>query len=192
MTPVVAANATDEQLMRRVQSDDPDAFAQLFDRHAGRALRVAGFICRDRGHAEDAVQEAFLAMWRCRADFRPQTGSFQAWSMKVVRHRAVDSVRRATAARRPQQAVGVDAEAESQAPEQTSPEAQAIRRSEGEAVRASLSLLPEDQAEVIALAYFGELTHTEIATQLELPAGTVKGRMRLWLKKLRRDLEGAR
>lgn len=173
--PAPTDEETDEQLMRRVQRDDSDAFEQLFDRHAVRALRVASSVCRDRGRAEDAVQEGFLSLWHGRAGYRPETGSFQAWSMSVVRNRAVDLVQRATAASRPRTV-----------------ENHEVRRSDDNALRTSLSRLPDAQAEVIALAYFGQLTHTEIADQLDLPAGTVKGRMRLGLEKMRRDLDSSR
>jgi RNA polymerase sigma-70 factor, ECF subfamily len=135
-------DGSDEALMARAQSGDADAFAELYDRHGERAMRVAGAICQDAGGAEDAVRESFLAIWRDRARFGPENGSFQAWSMGIVSTRAAG----------PQVTV----------------------------------------EQVIALAYFGELTHTEIAAQLDLPAGTVKGRMRLGLEKLRKEMGAPR
>ncbi|HEY6730901.1 MAG TPA: sigma-70 family RNA polymerase sigma factor [Solirubrobacterales bacterium] len=148
---------SDEALMAGAQDGDTAAFAELYDRHAGRAFRVAEAICHDTGRAEDALQEAFLAIWRCRAQFNPANGSFKAWSMRIIRNRAIDS--------RGQVAC-----------DQT------------DGMLGSLRKLPEAQAEVIALAYFGELSHTEIATQLNLPPGAVKGRMRLGLEKLRKQM----
>lgn len=173
--------------MGRVQRDDVDAFEQLFDRHAVRALRVAASVCRDRGHAEDAVQEGFLSIWRGRADYRPEKGTFRVWSMSIVRFRAVDAARR-VAARPPVTRTDAAAAPEAHDPAQPSPEDQAVQRGDDDALHAALARLPEAQAEVIALAYFGELTHTEIARHLDLPSGTVKGRMRLGLEKLRRHL----
>jgi RNA polymerase sigma-70 factor (ECF subfamily) len=152
---------SDDALMARAQANDTAAFARLYDRHATRAFRVARAICRDIGSAEDAVQEGFLAIWRSRVTYQPGAGSFQAWAMKVVKNRALDSVR----------------------------SAEVLARSERDALLVSLRQLPEAQAEVIVLAFYGELSHSEIAAQLDLPAGTIKGRMRLGLEKLRRETE---
>lgn len=176
--------------MASAQADDTEAFAQLYDRHATRAFRVACAVCGDTSHAEDVVQEGFLAIWRNRASFRPETGTFQAWSMKIVKNRAIDFSRRA-ASRPPMQRADWD---QREPPDidssPVSPQDQVIARSESEALLASLGRLPKAQAEVIVLAYYGELSHTEIAAQLGLPTGTVKGRMRLGLEKLRAVIGG--
>jgi RNA polymerase sigma-70 factor (ECF subfamily) len=179
--------ASDEQLMRQVQDrEDVEAFGYLYDRHAARAYRLARSVCGDRFRSEQAVQEGFLSIWRGRARFRPASGSFQAWSMRIVRHAAIDVLRHDAAEKRPrlvEQAVEpVDSRVRS-------PEEQVLARSEAEAVHAALARLPEAQAEVITLGFFGELTHTEIAQQLNLPPGTVKGRMRLGLEKLRSQID---
>lgn len=178
--------ASDEDLMRSVKDGDTQAFEQLYDRHAARALRVARSVCATTSRAEDAVQEGFLSIWRSRASYRPGSGSFQGWSMRIIRNRAIDSVRNDAAHPRP--ADGERAEFGTGAATDA-PADQLIARSESDALRLALSQLPPAQAEVIALAFFGELTHTEIADQLALPAGTVKGRMRLGLAKLRTQLE---
>ena len=153
---------SDEALMLRAQADDTDAFAALYDRHAEGAFRVARAICRDSSRAEDAVREGFLAIWRGRADYRPDAGSFRAWSMRIVKDMAIDSAQQA---------------------------AEGAAESEREELIALLQRLPEAQAEVIVLAFYGGLSHAEIAAQLDLPAGTVKGRMRLGLEKLRQELD---
>jgi RNA polymerase sigma-70 factor (ECF subfamily) len=179
---------TDEELMARAQGDDAEAFAQLYDRHATRAFRVARAVCGDASRAEDAVQEGFLAIWRNRASYQPRTGTFQAWSMKIVRNRAIDSSRRA--ATRPPLLRG-DAgrdQPPASGSSAASPQDEVLARSESRALLASLGRLPKAQAEVIVLAFFGELTHAEIAAQLGLPSGTVKGRMRLGLEKLRAQM----
>jgi len=175
----------DAALMARAQNGDIDAFAALYDRYAAHAFRLAQAICHDAGRAEDAVQEGFLAIWHARARFRPEKGSFKAWSMRIVKNRAIDS-RRAAAARPPLQAIETPAEAPDA--ESKPVQDQVVARSESDALLVSLSELPEAQAEVIALAFFGELSHSEIATQLDLPSGTVKGRMRLGLEKLRKQM----
>lgn len=176
---------SDEELMTRVQSGDTDAFAELYDRHAVRAFRVARAICADAGRAEDAVQDGFLAIWSSRAQFKPRNGSFKAWSMRIVKNRAIDSHRNA-AARPPL----LPTEAETEMPDAVarSVQDQVLARGDTDALLASLRELPEAQAEVIALAFFGELSHSEIAAMLDLPSGTVKGRMRLGLEKLRRQM----
>lgn len=175
----------DEALMARVQNGDTDAFAELYDRHAVQALRVAQAICSDPGRAEDAVQDGFLAIWTSRARYSPENGSFKAWSMSIVKNRAIDSYR-AAAARPPLQPTETQAENPDTAAK--SVQDQVVARSETDALLVSLRDLPAAQAEVIALAFFGELSHSEIAAQLDLPSGTVKGRMRLGLEKLRKRM----
>jgi len=183
-----AAQESDEGLMRRVQADDAGAFGELYDRHVGLALRIARTVGLSASRAEDAAQEGFLSVWRTRGSYRPELGSFRCWAMTIIRHRAIDSIRHDTAGHRPQ-----PADAKDVLPDTASASLQdeVIARSEGDALRASLTQLPEAQAEVITLAFFGELSHTEIAAQLSLPEGTVKGRMRLGLHKLRGQLETA-
>ena len=174
---------TDEALMVRVQdAGDIDAFGSLYDRHAARAFGVAVSVLGDSGRAEEAVQEAFLSIWRGRTNFRPATGSFRAWSMRSVRHAAIDRLRYDAATSRP-----VLCEQSEDPPDSSagSVEDEVVARSEAVALRRALAELPDAQSEVITLAFYGELSHAEIADQLELPPGTVKGRMRLGLEKLR-------
>jgi RNA polymerase sigma-70 factor (ECF subfamily) len=183
-----ASVVSDEALMERVQADDPAAFQELYDRHAEGALRVARAVCRDAGRAEDAVQEGFLSIWKGRADYRSASGTFRAWSMRIVQNRAIDSVR-ATAARPPTQAVAETPQADLNA---ASTSDRAAARIEGQELLASLGRLPAAQSEVIMLAFYEQLTHSEIATQLAVPAGTVKGRMRLGLEKMRHEMDSSR
>lgn len=185
---LIRREASDERLMRRVQTGDTEAFEQLYDRHAVRAFRVARSVC-DASRAEDAVQEGFLSIWRSRESYRPESGSFQAWSMRIVRNRAIDAARR-DAARPP--LADSDHHDPEDTPAPTAVEQDVIARDEADGLRGALKRLPDEQAEVIALAYYGELTHTQIAKQLSIPSGTVKGRMRLGLEKLRRQLEVTR
>lgn len=175
--------------MRRVaETEDVEAFGSLYDRHAKRAFRVAWSVCGDSSRSEEVVQEGFLSIWRGRARYAPQKGSFQAWSMRIVRHAAVDRVRHDTAARRPR----LSEERVDAADHQAEPVVdRVIRQGDAQELRSSLARLPDAQAEVIGLAYFGELSASEIAQQLDLPPGTVKGRMRLGLEKLRKQLERA-
>lgn len=175
---------SDEVLMSRVQNGDPDAFGQLYERHSAKAFSVALSVCRDTHLAEQALQEGFLSIWRGRSTFSPQNGSFRGWATTTVRNRAIDQQRRLST--RPQaSSVAVE---DLPAASSRSALDEAMERSDHKALDDHLGRLPETQAEVITLAYFGGMTHTEIAEELDLPAGTVKGRMRLGLEKLRRDL----
>ena len=180
-----SVSESDEQLMGRVQADDIRAFEQLYDRYAMRAFRIARSVCRDSGRAEDAVQEGFMGVWRGRNSYRPTTGSFKTWAMQIIRHRAIDFSRREGSRPPVAEQTGDEAAASASVAEQV------LASSEAQALRASLQRLPEAQSEVIALAFFGEMTHSEIAQQLSLPPGTVKGRMRLGLKTLREEMQPA-
>lgn len=174
--------AGDDELMGRVQEGDDEAFAELYDRHATRAYRVARAVCDDSRRAEDAVQEGFLSIWRARARYRPERGSVQAWVMTTAHNRALDIVRSEAAIKRPQR---VELNGNESGPSTGSPEDSVVESASRELLIGALGNLPEPQAEVIKLAFFGGLTHSEIAARLELPPGTVKGRIRLGLEKLR-------
>ena len=177
---------SDESLMARVQADDPAAFSTLYDRHAAAAFGVARSICPSLNLAEDAVQEGFLSIWRGRATYRPSEGrSFRGWAMQVVRNRAIDSCRKAGTSPR----VVSDRVDEAAGAAAKSAHDEAVDRSEQRDLDEVLERLPDAQAEVIALAFFGGMSHTQISERLDLPEGTVKGRMRLGLEKMRRGLK---
>jgi RNA polymerase sigma-70 factor (ECF subfamily) len=178
----------DEELMQLVQGGDPAAFEALYDRHGGAAFSLAYRIVGTRSAAEDATQEAFLSIWRSRVRYRRERGSVRNWILGIVHNRTIDSLRRNMVHdRRRASAEGLEETQE--AAELT--DVEALRREEARTVRAALETLPEQQVRVIELAYFGGFTHTQIAEMLEEPVGTVKGRMRLGLDKLRRELAGA-
>lgn len=173
----------DEDLMPLVERKDPAAFEIVYDRHGGPAYSLAYRIVGDRQVAEEVTQEAFLSVWRSGARFDRARGSVRTWLLGVVRNRAIDVLRR-EAGRAPT----VSLELES-VPEQESrfepTDAEALRRAAGREVRGALADLPDDQLKVVQLAYFGGLSHSEIAEVLGMPLGTVKGRMRLAMEKMR-------
>jgi RNA polymerase sigma-70 factor (ECF subfamily) len=172
----------DEELMQLVSDGDARAFEVIFDRHGGSAFSLAYRMCGRRTMAEDIVQEAFLSMWRTGARYDRGRGSVRSWVLGVVHNRAVDAFR--SGAIRSGRDVSDDGIAERIAsPERT--ETQVASRDEAREVRGALEGLPAEQRRVIELAYFSGFTHAEIAEILELPAGTVKGRMRLGLAKMR-------
>ncbi len=180
-----AAAPTDDQLMAEMTAGDIKAFRGVYDRYCDRAYAVALEICRDDGRAQEAVQDAFLAIWTNRARYDADRGTTAAWLLTVVRFRAIDLIRRDQqhVARR-----ASEAELELRASHidmcQT-----AINRDDAERLQTLLKRLPDSQQQVIILAFYGQLTHSEIAAELGLPPGTVKGRMRLGLQKLRRSSE---
>lgn len=179
------AAVSDRLLMTEVGAGSLPAFARLYDRYCDRAYRLAFSICRDDGGAQEAVQEAFLAVWKSPASYRPHRGTVAAWLLTVVRYRAIDVVRRN--ARHQAGRFGGELTELCGGPDDAID--RAISRDDARSVRASLARLPEVQQEVIALAFYGQLSHTEIAAQLHLPTGTVKGRMRLGLERLRTTLK---
>jgi len=175
----------DEELMYLVQDGNPDAFELMYDRHGGPAFSLAYRIVGDRTVAEDVVQEAFLSIWRSRARYQRDRGSVRSWVLGIVHHRTIDALRRNLVHdRRRASAEGIEERHEAR--ELT--DVEAARRDEARTVRAALEGLPDEQCRVIELAYFGGFTHTQIADMLAMPVGTVKGRMRLGLEKMRRQL----
>jgi RNA polymerase sigma-70 factor (ECF subfamily) len=172
----------DEELMQLVHDGDARAFEVVFDRHGDAAFSLAYRMCGRRAMAEDVVQDAFLSLWRSGARYDRRRGSVRSWVLSVVHHRAIDAFRRDAV--RTSRDVRDDALAERiPAAERTDTEVE--RRDEARQVRSALGELPTEQRKVIELAYFGGFSHSQIAEMLKLPAGTVKGRMRLGLTKLR-------
>jgi RNA polymerase sigma-70 factor (ECF subfamily) len=175
----------DEDLMQLVQRGQAAAFEVIYDRHAQAAFSLAYRMAGSRGVAEDVVQEAFLSIWRSGARYERVRGSVRTWVLGIVHHRAIDALRRSFVhERRRASDEGLDETLETG--ERT--DVEAARHEEAATVRAALGRLPADQSQVIELAYFGGFTHTEIAEMLQTPVGTVKGRMRLGLEKMRHAL----
>jgi RNA polymerase sigma-70 factor, ECF subfamily len=180
-------NLADEEVMQLVQRGDPRAFELLYDRHAGAAFSLAYRIVGKRSTAEDVVQEALLSIWRSRLRYDQTRGSVRTWVLGIVHNRAVDGLRRNAVHDRRREPLDV-VEERHEAPERT--DVEVARREEARTVRGALETLPEEQRRAIELAYFGGFTQTQIAELLGEPVGTVKGRMRLGLDKMRRELVG--
>ena len=171
--------------MSKISAGSVESFVDLYDRYCERAYRVARSVCRDDGRAQEAVQEGFLSVWNRRADYCPQQGTVAAWLLTVVRYRAIDIARsnHKHASRRA---------GDEQLVELCSGDDQfetAVKRDDAHRMQTSLAMLPDAQSEVITLAYYGQLSNSEIAAHLRLPAGTVKGRMRLGLQKLHAEIK---
>jgi RNA polymerase sigma-70 factor, ECF subfamily len=179
----------DEEVMQLVQRGDPRAFELLYDRHGGAAYSLAYRIVGKQTAAEDVVQEALLSIWRSRQRYDKTRGSVRTWILGIVHNRAIDGLRRSAVHDRRREPLDV-VEERFEARERT--DVEVARREEARSVRGALDTLPDDQRHAIELAYFGGFTQSQIAELLDQPVGTVKGRMRLGLDKMRRQLvEGA-
>ena len=135
----------------------------------------------EKHSAEDLVQDALLKVWRSAGRYRAERGSVRTWILSIVHNRGIDQLRSLSSRRRTQEKV--EAEAPTSQPSEAF--AESWRNSQREQVRAAMSTLPPEQLKILELAYFSGYTHVEIADMLVLPLGTVKGRMRLGLKKIR-------
>jgi RNA polymerase sigma-70 factor (ECF subfamily) len=173
--------------MERVAEGDREAFAELFDRVASCVLGVLVRLVRQRGLAEEALQETFLQVWLQADNYRPEAGSPRAWLLNIARSRGLDVLRREGSRRRREEAVFVQ--------EPKTQEAVGVSRLEvlerQAQVREGLGHLAPAQRECLTLAFVEELSHTAIARRLSMPLGSVKSRVRLGMRKLGRMLEEA-
>ncbi len=183
-------NLADDQLISAICEGEEWAMEVLYQRHSRYAYALAYRILHDTSAAEDIVQEAFLSVWRKASSYQKQHGSVHSWIQAIVHHRAIDKLR--TAAYRDQQWAKSPYGAENEqdpASEQPDVWEQAWHSEQQRAIRSVLGQLPAEQRLVIEQAYFGGYTHAEIAEQWHIPLGTVKGRMRLGLQKMKHLLE---
>ncbi len=176
------AHLSDEALVALVARGDESALGELYDRIGGVAYGLAFRVLRDEALAEDAVQEAFLGLWRTAASFVPERAKASTWVLTLVHRRAVDLVRREQRRR----AETLDQAGE---PATESAEADAWLRFERERVQAALAQLPDPQREAIELAYYGGFSQSELAERLGQPIGTIKSRMFSGLARLRELLD---
>ncbi len=184
----VEAHAQDAELMARVRQRDTAALRALYDRHSGMVYGLGLRILRDPTEAEDLVQDVFLHLWRRAELFDGERGQFTGWLVSLARNRAIDRLR----ARRTRERKGDEYEAEVAdlpAPSASNPDETAYASELRGAVTRALALLPEPQRVALEMAYFGGLSHTEIAERLAAPLGTVKARIRQGMIRLR-DLLG--
>jgi RNA polymerase sigma-70 factor (ECF subfamily) len=180
-TPRIAGVCSDGELIQRTGEGDRAAFDKLYRRYArpvfGLALRRLG----DRGRAEDAVQETFVSIWRSASTYKPERGPGAPWLYGVARNAIVD---RSRARNEP------PAEAPDEASREIGPDDHAEQSWTQWQVHSALERLPEREREVIALAYWSDLSQSEVATRLGIPLGTVKTRTRSALMHLAEILEG--
>ena len=172
-----APQRTDEELVEAIARADEAALAELYDRFGRVAYGLAYKILQDAALAEDAVQEAFLQIWRGAGSYRPERAKASTWLLTFVHRRAVDLVRREQRRR----TVQVDAMPE---PSGSGADDEVAARSRREIVQDALNRLPAEQRQAIELAYYGGLTQSELAAQLDQPLGTIKSRMFTGLQRL--------
>lgn len=179
---------SDEQLLRLVAQGEVAAYELFYDRHAQTVYSLLVRIVRERAIADELLQETFWQVWRSAESYRGN-GAGAAWLLRIARNRALDELRRQKA--RPQW-VGDDAvQVDNEFQRQGGAAGQDLQRHlDQRQVQQALATLPADQRTCLELGYFDGLTHREIAEQLDLPAGTVKSRMRLALEKMERLLRG--
>jgi len=178
------AHLSDEALLALVSRGDEPALAELYDRYGRVAYGLALRIVRDRALAEDAVQEAFLGVWRSAGTFRAEHGKPSTWILTLVHRRAVDLVRREERRR-------ADPLDDVEQPTGEATDEEAWLRAQRQVVQEALRKLPPEQREAIELAYYGGFTQSELAEKLGQPLGTIKSRMFAGLKRLRELLAEA-
>ena len=175
---------SDQDLLHRVAERNRRALEVLYERYSAPIFSLAVRMLRDPGAAEEVTQDTFFNVWRQAASYKPERGKVTAWLFSICRHRVIDEVRRRR--RREQTHVHQDVELADQPADDTNDPARfANVRMQRGMLKDALAKLRVEQRVVIELAYFGGLTHSEIANRLGQPLGTVKTRMRLGLKKLR-------
>jgi RNA polymerase sigma factor (sigma-70 family) len=188
MTLQARQDLSDEDLISAICSRAEWAIELLYQRYHRFAYSLAYHILHESSAAEDVVQETFLSIWYKAPSYQRQHGSVHRWLQAIVHHRAIDRVR--AAAHRDYQWTSLQLEDEQDPPSQRPELWEEIWHGEQQAlIRAALEQLPAEQRQVIEMAYFGGYTHAEIADRWQIPLGTVKGRMRLGLQKMKRILQ---
>jgi RNA polymerase sigma-70 factor (ECF subfamily) len=173
----------DDALIAALARRDLTALATLYDRYGRIAYALAYRILGEAEAAEDVVHDGFISAWRGAGSYRAERGNVRGWLLSIIHHRAVDVLRRKTTFR------PAPLEIAEQRPADDDTAEEAAKNVEHATVRAALEALPVAQRRTIELAYFGGYTHVELAQLMGVPLGTVKGRMRIGLQKLRRALD---
>ena len=172
----------DIALVDRIIARDASAIAELYDRHSRLLFGLIFRILKERGEAEDALQEVFLSVWRRAESYSPSLGSPVGWLVGIARNRAIDRLRANSVRLR---AMDISFPT----PRVDNPESQAAREERQRDVTRALGALPAEQRTLIEEAYFLGLTHSELAARFCLPLGTVKTRVRTGMVALRQQLQ---
>ena len=186
--PAAMSRLSDEKLMRLVANLDAAAFEVLYDRHAAAVYGLCHRMAPSAAMADDMCQEAFLSVWRSSGRYNPKLGAVRSWMLSITHNRAIDQIRRSR--RHDDRQIQDDALAE-QMPSRDSTDAEALGQIDADDTGRALRTLPDEQRAVIELSFYSGYSHAEIADKLDIPFGTVKGRMRLGLEKLQGQLSKA-
>jgi RNA polymerase sigma-70 factor (ECF subfamily) len=188
MTPHFASkDEIDPAVIRRVAEGDSVAFEQLYDAFSGILYSLALRMLERPEDTEELIQEVFVKIWSDAAHYDPRRGAPLAWAITITRHKAIDRIRAATRRLRVYEAA--EAEAKNNPPLGTQPALEVEQSENAKAVRDSLATLPPEVRESIELAFFGGLSHSQIAEKLSLPITTVKSRIRRAMMQLRQSLK---
>ena len=179
---------SDGDLVRLIAWQSREALEGLYDRYSGAVYSLAVYMLQDAGAAEEVTQDTFFKVWRKGSSYNPERGKVTSWLFSIAHHRVIDEVRRRRRRDRNQVFQDVDL-IDRPADDSSDPTRYAMVQMRRSRIKDALSALRPEQREVVVLAYYGGLTHSEMAKRLELPLGTVKTRMRLALKKLKEVLE---
>ncbi|MDQ6749061.1 MAG: sigma-70 family RNA polymerase sigma factor [Candidatus Dormibacteraeota bacterium] len=178
---ILTGNDVDAEIVNPLRDGRPEAIEVIYDRYAGLAYGLALRITGDAGRAEDVVQEVLLSVWRKPDRYDPSRGSFRTWLMTLVRNRSIDNLRGHWRHQGADVELGDDLQ---DASGHSDPWPAVALSLERDVVRAALAALPADQRQAVEMAHYGGFSHSEIATKLGLPLGTVKGRLRLAMEKM--------
>jgi RNA polymerase sigma-70 factor (ECF subfamily) len=181
----------DTILMKRMARGEKEALGSLYDRYGRLVYSVALHFVHDSSSAEEITQDVFVTVWTKARDYNPEKAGVSTWMLRITRNRAIDNLRKQKARR--DFAVGstmdVVLSTNAWVDESEDPEVIAEREWDRERITEAVDSLPEQQRQALQLAYFRDLTHREIAEELNEPLGTVKSRIRMGLQKLRKILE---
>jgi RNA polymerase sigma-70 factor, ECF subfamily len=176
---------SDATLLAQARAGNAAAFATIYDRHAAAAYGLARRMLHNPTAAQDVVQEAFLSLWRSDT-YRAEKGSLRGFVLGIVHNRAIDAIRKD---RRRSADEACDDTIISRLSADDCTDVEVEQRDTQRLLRAALAKLPDAQHRALDLAFFGGLTHGEIALRLNEPIGTIKGRIRLGVQKLRVEID---
>lgn len=179
-------NEIDPAVIRRVAKGDMAAFQRVYDAFSGILYSLAVRMLERPEDTEELLQEVFLKIWRDAEDYDPRRGAPLAWAITITRHKAIDKIR--STARRLRLYEAAEAEAKNESVAVPQPVTDAESSENAQAVRESLGRLDPEVRESIELAFFGGLSHSQIAARLSLPLTTVKSRIRRAMMQLRQSL----
>jgi RNA polymerase sigma-70 factor (ECF subfamily) len=185
--PFASKDEIDPAVIRRVAEGDSAAFERVYDAFSGILYSLALRILGRPEDTEEILQEVFTKIWRDAADYDARRGAPLAWAITITRHKAIDRIR--AGARRLRLYEAAEAEAKTNLPVVSQPAYNAEQSENAKAVKESLEMLPQDVRESIELAFFGGLSHSQIAEKLALPVTTVKSRIRRAMMQLRQSLK---